>query len=103
MPVKKDARALGRSDVRYRLYRIANGNPMEPKDGLQKHFETQDEFDGWQNFSATWDVGPEGEWPDGHFVAVSRARSLAEEWQRTMLGLAQPFPGAEPASDPEAD
>lgn len=92
MPVKKDVRELGRRKVRYRLYRIQSGDLVDPKDGLKSHFESQDEFDGWHNFGVTWDTGGEGEWPDGHFVAVPLEESLEATWQRTLLGLVQDFP-----------
>lgn len=93
MPVKKDVRGLGRRKIKYRLYRIQQGDLVDPKDGLKAHFESQDEFDGWHNFSRTWDVGPEGEWPEGHFIAVHLKESLEATWQKTLLGLAQDPPG----------
>lgn len=95
MPVKKDARGLGRRKLRYRLYRIKTGAPVDPNDGLKQHFESQDEFDGWHNFGVTWDTGSSGEWPEGHFTAVPLAESLEATWQRTLLGLAQDPPGFE--------
>lgn len=92
MPVKKDVRELGRRKVRYRLYRIQSGDLVDSKDGLKAHFESQDEFDGWHNFGKTWDTGPEGSWPEGHFVAVHLDESLEAQWQKTLLGLVSDFP-----------
>lgn len=93
MPVDKEVRKLGRRQLRYRLYRIKTGSPVDPSDGLKSHYESQDEFDGWHNFGETWDTGPEGTWPDGHFIAVPLKESLETTWQRTLLGLAQDPPG----------
>jgi len=92
VPVKKDVRELGRRKVRYRLYRIQAGDLVDSKDGLKAHFESQDEFDGWHNFGVTWDTGDEGEWPEGHFLAVPLAESLEAQWQKTVLGLVKDFP-----------
>lgn len=94
VPVDQKTRKLGRRKLRYRLYRIKSGDPVK-KDGLKAHFESQDEFDGWQNFGVTWDVGDEGKWPDGHFAAVPLRESLEATWQRTLLGLAEDPPGFE--------
>lgn len=96
MPVDGEARRLGRRKLRYRLYRIQSKDPVVD-DGLKAHFESQDEFDGWHNFGITWDTGPSGEWPEGHFVAVPLSESLEAQWQKTMLGLVQDFP--EPESE----
>lgn len=92
MPVAKDTRELGRRAVRYRLYRIKAGDPLAT-DGLKAHLESQDEFDGWHNFGVTWDVGDEGPWPEGHFVAVHLSESLEAQWQRKLLGLVRELPG----------
>jgi hypothetical protein len=92
VPVKKDVRELGRRKVRYRLYRIQSGDLVDSNDGLKAHFESQDEFDGWHNFGVTWDTGDEGEWPEGHFLAVPLEESLEAQWQKTVLGLVKDFP-----------
>lgn len=99
MPVKKDVRELDRRKVRYRLYRIQSNKPLDAEDGLKSHFESQDEFDGWHNFGVTWDTGDEGDWPEGHFVAVPLVESLEATWQRTLLGLAQDPPGFDDDED----
>lgn len=93
VPVDQDVRKLGRRKLRYRLYRIKTGVPIDPSDGLKEHYESQDEFDGWHNFGVTWDTGAAGEWPEGHFLAVPLAESLETTWQKTLLGLAQDPPG----------
>lgn len=96
-----DVRELGRRKVRYRLYRIKSEDPLAD-DGLKGHFESQPEFDGWHNFGVTWDTGKEGEWPDGHFVAVPLKESLEASWQKTLLGLVEDFPVEdEPEDEPE--
>lgn len=95
MPVKKNMRELGRRKLRYRLYRIKTGTPVDSSDGLKSHFESQDEFDGWHNFGITWDTGSEGVWPEGHFVAIPLKESLEQMWQKTVLGLTREFPGTE--------
>lgn len=99
MPVKKDVRGLGRRKIKYRLYRIQAGSIVDSHDGLKAHFESQDEFDGWHNFGKTWDVGAEGGWPEGHFVAVPLEESLEQTWQKTLLGLAKNPPGFEEAGN----
>ena len=98
MPVTSDARKLSRRKLRYRLYRIASGDPLA-SDGLKKHFESQDEFDGWHNFGVSWDTGPAGTWPEGHFVAQPLTESLEAQWQRTLLGLVREFPATDDSED----
>lgn len=91
MPVETDLRDLSRRKVRYLLFRIQNGNPVSEDDGVKGHFESQDEFDGWHNFSKTWDVGAQGAWPEGHWVARPRKRSVWTEWQELLGDQAPAF------------
>lgn len=99
MPIAKTARNLTRRQLRYRLYRIQSDDPVEKKDGLKAHFESQDEFDGWHNFGKTWDTGPEGKFPEGHYVAQPLHESLEAAWQRRVLLLAADFPVADEGED----
>lgn len=65
----EDAKKLSRREVRYRLFRIMNGNPVDVEDGIKKHYEAEDCFQGWQNFAISWDIGREEEDPEGHWSA----------------------------------
>ena len=91
MAVDKELRTLSRTKLRYRLYRIKNKNEVDPKDGIREYFEGQDEFDGWHNFARTWDVGREGPWPNGHWLAVKRLKSMEQEWNEVLARVAQDF------------
>jgi hypothetical protein len=101
MAVKLDVRELNRRKLRYRLFRIQNGIPVDSEDGLQGYFETQPEFDGWHNFNKTWDVGLEGKWPNGHFSAVALKKSYEERWNEKLLELAQDWPFDQPQESEE--
>lgn len=96
MAVNLETRELNRRHLRYRLFRIQNDIPVDPEDGLQGYFEGQRYFDGWHNFNKTWDVGAEGKWPNGHFLAVSLQKSAEDTWNDTLLGLAQDWPVDQP-------
>ena len=102
MPVDPDTRKLGRRKLRYRLYRIKTGTPLQD-DGLKAHFESQPQFDGWHNFGVTWDTGASGTWPDGHFTAVPLRESLEAAWQKTLLGLVQDLPVVDEVGTDEAE
>ena len=91
MAVSQEIRTLNRSGVRYRLYRIKNNIEMDTEDGIRTFFEGQDEFDGWHNFTVTWDVGTEGEWPNGHWVAVKRRKSMEQEWNEVLARVVSDF------------
>jgi len=102
MAIPMELRELSRRKLRYRLYRIQNGNPVDKDDGIKQFFEGQEEFDGWHNFAVTWDVGKEGEFPKGHWVSVSREKSMMEEWQEVVQDLVQDFPTND-VTDKEGD
>lgn len=94
VPIKY--RGLSRREVRYRLYRIQSGKTVNNKDGLKQFFETQVHFDGWHNFGVTWDVGKEGVFPEGHWIAVKRKKSVLQEWEEIVAKHVQEFPTKEP-------
>jgi len=88
-----------RRDVRYLLYKF-RGSVIERSDGsftqlpdnipkgFKKKYEDQDGFDGWKNFSITWDVAlhdPE--------LIINRMFSEEEEWQRIIQAK---FPQIQP-------
>lgn len=91
MAVPKKIKTMNRSTLRYRLYRIKNKNEVDEKDGIRDFFESQDCFDGWHNFSKTWDVGEEGQWPHGHWLAVWREKSMEQEWNEILARVVQDF------------
>lgn len=91
MAIEKTLRGLSRSELRYRLYRIKNKIEIDPLDGVKEYFEGQDEFDGWHNFTKTWDVGEEAAWPNGHWLAIKRHKSMEQEWNEVLARVAQDF------------
>ena len=101
MAVKLDIRELDRRKLRYRLFRIQNGIPVDLEDGLQGYFEGQRHFDGWHNFNKTWDVGAESNWPNGHFLAIPLKKSYEESWNEKLLELAQDWPFDQPENPVE--
>jgi hypothetical protein len=103
MAVKLDVRELNRRKLRYRLFRIQNGIPVDSEDGLQGYFETQAAFDGWHNFNRTWDVGVEGKWPNGHWQTVPLTKSAEERWNEKLLELAQDWPFEQPQEPVEEE
>ena len=68
-----------RKTVRYQLYRLkaeAEGRCASvSEDGFREQFEEQLLFDGWRNFSVSWDVAM-----DDPYRIVHRIRSAADEW-----------------------
>ena len=85
---------LTRRRVRYRLYRLraeaAEGKelPIVIPDGFKEFFEAQKWFDGWANFSKTWDVGdpvnPKPRGSDNPLEVVPRYMSVHEEWEEVI-------------------
>ena len=85
---------LTRRRVRYRLYRLraeaAEGKelPIVIPDGFKESFEAQKWFDGWANFSVTWDVGdpvrPESRGSGDPLEVVPRYISVKEEWEEVI-------------------
>lgn len=92
MTIPIECRELPRRQLRYRLYRIQIQNPVDEEDGIREFFETQLEFDGWHNFAVTWDVGKEGTFPEGHWIAVKRKKSMLQEWEEVVSKHVQEFP-----------
>lgn len=107
MAISQELRKLSRRKLRYILFRIQNGNPVDGSDDIKTFFEFQDRFDGWHNFTNTWDVGKEGEWPEGHWVAVGTKKSAKDSWDEKMLELVRDFPSpvlmGEPLSEVPVD
>ncbi len=82
MPMLDFINGLERRALRYRLYRIKNGNPVESGDNIKEFFEVQDGFDGWENFTFTWDVLK----IHGNWAIVDRYRSVYECYERDFAG-----------------
>jgi len=72
-----------RKNVRYLLYRLqtevksegTNLAPEKANNQFKQKFTSQELFDGWKNFSITWDVAL-----SDPFRIVHRTKSLKEEW-----------------------
>lgn len=96
MAIKLAVRKFSRRELRYRLFRIQNDIPVDPEDGLQEYFESQEEFDGWHNFTKTWDVKKEDKWPKGHWEAQPLRKSAEASWNAKLLTLAEDFPFEQP-------
>ena len=81
-----------RKKIRYQLYRLkseAEGITSNvSEDGFKEKFESQDFFDGWRNFSLTWDVAM-----DEPERIVHRTHSVLEEWEEVIRSK---FPSIEP-------
>ncbi len=92
MAIPLELRNISRRELRYRLYRLKNQNQVDIEDGIATFFEGQAEFDGWHNFGETWDVGLEGSFPNGHWVAVKRKKSVMQEWEEVVSKHVQEFP-----------
>ena len=79
----ENIKSLTKKQVRYRLYRIANGNPVDADDGLKEYIEAQDYFGGWDNFASTWDIKDDfgnNEWlphviDSCDFIAVNKEKT----------------------------
>ena len=54
--ISTETRSMSPKKLRYRLYRIMNGSPVDPSDGVREYFEALNDFGGWENFAITWDV-----------------------------------------------
>ena len=69
-----------RKKVRYTLYRLkteVSGGPASgATDDFREFYEVAEGFDGWRNFSVTWDVAI-----DDPERVVSRTISQADEWE----------------------
>ena len=92
MAVDLEVRKLKRRKLRYRLSRISNDIPIDDADGIREFFEGQPKFDGWHNFTKTWDVGNEGAWPNGHWKAITLKQSAEEAWNERLLEVAPEYP-----------
>jgi hypothetical protein len=86
---------LTRRQVRYICFRLQNeakgggkalpeAGIMENVEQIKKHFETQEDFGGWEMFGKTWDVDDRA-----YFVAISRKKSLESEWNETLIEESQ--------------
>lgn len=68
-----------RKTIRYQLYRLkgeAEGRCVNlSEEGFKEIFESQRLFDGWRNFSVSWDVAM-----DDPYRILHRALSVQEEW-----------------------
>ena len=91
--------ACDRSDLRYKLYRIKNGNMMEGDEELKKYIEKMPGFEGWHLFAERWDVlytkqqDPGGlTFVKGPLIRplqiVKRLYSEEEEWNRVVAARA---------------
>ena len=103
MAVKLEVRELNRHYVRYRLFRIQNGIPVDPEDGIKEYFESQPDFDGWHNFNKTWDVGLQAKWPNGHWIVEKKAKSAEQAWNEKLNELAQDWPFEQPQEPVEEE
>lgn len=104
MAVPLKLRELPRRKLRYRLFRIQNGIPLDDSNEIQSYFEGQPAFDGWHNFTVTWDVGHQGKWPNGHWKAAKLRVSAEESWNETLLEYAQDWPLPDlPGMDPDGE
>lgn len=81
-----------RKKVRYQLYRLkseAEGvSSSVSEESFKEKFEKIDLFDGWKNFSLTWDVAM-----DDPYRIVHRTHSVLEEWDEVIKSK---FPSIEP-------
>lgn len=74
-----------RKQTRYWCFRLRteqelDGRPAKGRPrGLKPWFEKQAEFDGWENFGATWDVDPENP-----VTAIPRYQTIHEEWDEVV-------------------
>lgn len=81
-----------RKKIRYQLYRLQNealgkcANVSE--EGFKEKFEEQPLFDGWRNFTITWDTAL-----DDPYRIVRRHHSALEEWEEV---VAAKFPSVAP-------
>jgi len=81
-----------RKKVRYQLYRLqseANGiSSSVSEEGFKELFEEHPFFEGWRNFSISWDVSM-----DDPYRIVHRHHSVLEEWDEVVKAK---FPSIEP-------
>ena len=81
-----------RKKVRYQLYRLkgeAEGRCANlSEDGFKEQFEEQRFFDGWKNFSVTWDVAMHEP-----YRIVHRTLSVQAEWDEIVRAK---FPSVAP-------
>ena len=82
-----------RHDVRYACFRMqtycAGGNKPEKNHlTLAKKIEKLNGFEGWGKFALTWDVSTASP-----IKLVKRKWSIYQEWNQTMMRVAEPLPG----------
>jgi len=81
-----------RKTVRYQLYRLkgeAEGRCCNlSEEGFKEKFEDQRLFDGWRNFSVSWDVAI-----NDPYRIVHRTLSVQDEWEDIIRAK---FPSIEP-------
>lgn len=101
-PTQHNMDKLTRRNIRYICFRLqteATGGTKAEKedegimqfvDEVRGHMEEQEDFDGWNNFGKTWDVGEKS-----FLVAVLRKSSIQSEWDKVLKDEAKPLPGTE--------
>lgn len=90
---------LTRRNIRYICFRLqteATGGVKAEKevegimqfvDEVRDHMEQQADFDGWNNFGKTWDVGEKS-----FLVAVLRKSSIQSDWNKILKEEAKALP-----------
>ena len=68
---------MPRSDIRYKLYRLRNGNEVDPNDGIRVYYESLPNFGGFEKFAIRWDIGS----GENRFKIKRRLLSELEEWE----------------------
>jgi len=77
-----------RRRIRYYCYKKRNNTEgVEVPIGLVKHFESQDNFEGWEGFANTWDVSK-----DNPTKIYFRDFSVEEEWEATIRRVVPELP-----------
>lgn len=86
MKLSELTKSLDRHRVRYILYSLKNGRTdmdgLKEVQEIKEHLSTQEHFQGWEQFSITWDVSPENP-----LKVIKRRFSVAQEWNSKLTRI----------------